>query len=120
MKAKLANIGKEYGILSILILVGICIVYQVWTVDVINTPLCYTQDGIGTLVSEKSLIEEGGWGMTCSRLGAPYGQDTSDFTTATLLPIVLLKVGAVFTDNWVWALNLSYFIGYFIMAWISY
>lgn len=117
---KLIHTGKEYAILTVLVLLGICFVYQVWKTDIVNTPLCYTQDGITTLVSQKCLIEEGGWGMTCSRLGAPYGQNTSDFTTATFLPIILLKIGAIFTDNWVWGLNLSYFIGYFIMAWICY
>lgn len=120
LKKNLIHTGREYAVLTVLVLFGICFVYQVWKMDIMNTPLCYTQDGITTLVSQKCLIEEGGWTMTCSRLGAPYGQNTSDFTTATFLPIVLLKIGAVLTDNWVWGLNLSYFIGYFIMAWICY
>lgn len=110
----------EYTLLTMLVLAGVCMVYRVWTFDVVNTPLSYAQDGIGTLVGEKVIIEEGGWGTVCSRLGAPYGQNTNDYTTATILPILLMKLGAFFTDNWVWGLNLGYFIGYFITAWISY
>lgn len=110
----------EYTMLTILILIGLCIVYRVWMFDVVNTPLSYTQDGIGTLVGEKTIMEEGGWGTVCSRLGAPYGQNSNDFTTATILPILLMKWGALFTANWVWGLNLGYFTGYFITGWITY
>ncbi len=110
----------EYMLLTILVLAGLCIIYKVWMFDVVNTPLSYTQDGIGTLVGEKVIIEEGGWGTVCSRLGAPYGQNANDYTTATILPILLMKLGAFLTDNWVWGLNLGYFVGYFITAWISY
>ena len=66
------------------------------------------------------IIEEGGLGTVCSRLGAPYGQNSNDFATSTILPILLMKLGAFFTENWIWGLNLSYFMGYFITAWVTY
>ena len=49
----------EYTLLTMLVLAGVCMVYRVWTFDVVNTPLSYAQDGIGTLVGEKVIIEEG-------------------------------------------------------------
>jgi phosphoglycerol transferase len=116
MKKKAA----EYTILTILVVIGICIVYRVWAFDVVNTPLSYVQDGLGTLAGEKMIIEEGGLGTVCSRLGAPYGQNSNDFATSTILPILLMKLGAFFTENWIWGLNLSYFMGYFITAWVTY
>ena len=47
MKKKAA----EYTILTILVVIGICIVYRVWAFDVVNTPLSYVQDGLGTLAA---------------------------------------------------------------------
>ena len=111
---------KWICIIIFLIFAGLIYVYQLWRVDIINTPLACSEDGVWELASHKIISEGSKMNYTTERLGAPIGYVTKDFMNVSYLPKLWMNIWACFTDNYILSFNLGYLSGYVLIAVITF
>ena len=109
-----------YVIVAVLTIIMVSFVYQLWKTNIFKVPFTYTSDGLIGLMSTKIMIDEGGLGWASDRLGAPFGFDTYDASQSTYLPVLLKKLMALFSSNWIFVVNISYLSGFVIVSCVAF
>lgn len=109
---------RVYFIVAFLTAAAFFLTYQLWEVNIIKVPLTYSGDGLSGLASTKMMIE-GGWGYSSDRLGAPFGLAAYDGLQNSYLHPSLKKIISLFSSNWIFVNNMSYLMGYIIIACIT-
>lgn len=107
-----------YLIITVYVGVGLFVVYELWTVNLAETPIGYGGDTFLSLVAQKNLIESSKV-YESSRLGAPFGYELYDFSSGDLITRVLRKIWSIVTNNFILGVNLNYLAGFFVVAWTS-
>ncbi|MBV9594518.1 MAG: hypothetical protein JO147_12075, partial [Actinobacteria bacterium] len=95
---------------TLLALKAIGLIGHSWSI-----PLTYSGDALSTEASFKTVFETG-WYEFNPRLGAPWGQHYHDFPQADNLHLMVARVFALFTDNWVATLNIYYLLTFPLAA----
>ncbi len=118
---KVRNIIQDYVIVSILVIVGLFFVLQLWQSKLAVYPLAYGMGDEMTAAMTVKTMQENGWMYENPLLGAPNPEGTNfyDATTGELLLNVIQKICAVVTNNWVLTLNLFYLLGFFLCAYTA-
>lgn len=119
MKVFIKSSFFDYSISIILTLTVLFVVYHLWEINIFETPFVYGGDGISGLASTKLLIEEGVFNFTSDRLGAPFGYSIYDGSQSTYLPLLLKKIPALFSSNWIFVMNFSYLLGFVMISCVA-
>ena len=85
----------------------------------IHIPLAYSVDGLFSGESVKSILETG-WYLFNPNVGVPFGQYMVAFPNSDGLCFLLIRMIGLFTDDWVVAINIFYFLTYVLSAFTSF
>ncbi len=120
---KSMHMGKrsvwDHLIAIFLVLIILFIVYRLWEVDIRKVPFSYSVDGLTELTFTKCMIEEGGFGYTSDRLGAPFGYASYDASQSDYLSSIVKKIVSLFSPNPILVINVSYLAGFLLIASVS-
>lgn len=122
MVQKRISASWEYGVVMLLVIIGLCCVLQLWNANLAKYPLLYAKGDDMTAAMTVKTIQETGWIYENPYLGAPNPQGTNayDATTGEILLNLIEKLCVILTNNWVLAFNLFYLLGYVLVAWTAY
>lgn len=102
------GIWKEFIVVSIVTLLLTFIILQIWDMK-FSIPLSYQGDGLATAYLVET-IKESGWWFQNSRVGAPFGGTTYDFSAFYFdsFNFFIFKIIVLFVKNWGKAINTFY------------
>ena len=102
------GIWKEFTIVSIVTLLLTFIILKIWYMK-FSIPLAYQGDGLATAYLVKT-IKEFGWWFQNSRVGAPFGGTSYDFSAFYFdsFNFFIFKIIVIFVKNWGKAINIFY------------
>ena len=83
-------------------------------------PIVYQGDGLFQGMIIRQIMEDGWFPALNDRLGAPFGSNLSDYPMSEAANVMLVKLLALFSDNWVVVFNAFYIVGFFAIALTSY
>ncbi|MDO9556423.1 MAG: hypothetical protein Q7J82_02415 [Coriobacteriia bacterium] len=104
----------SYALLSVLVLLALVIVLQLWRADW-SVPLGYSGDAVTVSAVTKGMAETGSW-LTNPQLGAPGSLSMLDYPGTDLLNNLALYLLTFVTRSWVIALNVFYLLSYPLAA----
>ena len=110
----LAPLVEAVGVAAVT-LAAFCVVYRPWG-DRLRIPFSYGQDSVAYAMFVKTIRTTGSYHAT-DLLGAPHGQEMYDFPQgAERLHLVLLRVLTWFSSDAYLVLNVSYLLGFVLIA----
>jgi len=111
--------AREYGWLTAAVAAVVAIMVRPWSGGW-HVPITYGGDTLSVL----AMVDGAGWTGTAvgpSSLGAPYGLSWTDFPLGPdRLHLVAFRLVRLFGVDGMTALNLTFLLGFFLVAWASY
>ena len=83
-------------------------------------PIVYDGDGLFYGMMIRQIMEEGWFPALNHRLGAPFGSDPSDYPLSEAANVLMVKLIAFFSDDWVVVINRFYLLSFFSVALASF
>lgn len=103
---------------------GVALAWAAWLLRVWDMPkrLVFDTRSDATLISAMvKTIQERGWYLQQPRLGAPFGQQFYDFPSGgETFQLFAMKVLVTITHDWALAINLYFFLGFGVLAVVTY
>src|SRR5437764_7893660 len=90
------------------------------TITGTNVPIVYDGDGVFGGMIIRQIMEEGWFPALNHRLGAPFGSDLSDYPTSEVANVLMFKLIAFFSDDWVVVINRFYLLSFFSVPLASF
>ena len=108
-------------ILVLCALVGLILSFHLGSaVTGTKLPIVYDGDGVFYGMMIRQIMEEGWFPALNHRLGAPFGSDLSDYPLSEAANVLMVKLIAFFSDDWVVVINRFYLLSFFSVALASF
>lgn len=118
-KIILSNNKIDYMILFFINLILIFVVFRLWKIDITKYPIQWRGDAITAYSGAKMLLEDGLFGSG-SRYGIPFPNKSIDFYSGGMINRIARWIIVSITRNPIFAVNISYFMGYVFASFSSY
>lgn len=113
---KLVKVKLDYLIVILLTALALFFVFQLWNANIFTIPLEYQSgDALAVIAGTKATCEHSllsysqDWGM-------PLGTTSYDFPNNSIFHNIVMKLIYLIFDNWVFAINGYYLLGYFLVS----
>lgn len=87
---------------------------------VLERSYSYSQDGLAHGLLVKTVMEVGWYPATTPWIGAPFGVSLFDYPFSDAINLALIKILALFTDEWIVVVNLFYLLGFYLSSLTAY